>query len=66
MAKSTEEAVEIIERMTRNYHQVQHHRSMVQKIEEESDSRSNEALLAQNKLFAQQVEELTKQMAKLP
>ena len=66
MAKTTEEVVEIIERMARNNHQVQHDRSMVQKREEASDSRSNEALLAQNKLFAQQVEELTKQMAKLP
>ena len=65
MEKTTEEAVEIIERITRNDHQVQHDRSMVQKREEVSDSRSNEALLAQNKLFAQQVEELTKKMEKL-
>ena len=33
---------------------------------EPSDSRSNDALLAKNKLFAQQVEKLTKQVAKLP
>ena len=66
MAKTTEEAVEIIERMARNDHQVQHDRSMVQKREEASDSRSNEALLAQNKLFTQQVEELTMKMEKLP
>ena len=66
MEKTTEEAVEIIERMVRNDHQVQHDRSMVQKREEAGESRSNEALLTQNKLFDQKVEELTKQMAKLP
>ena len=52
--------------MARNDHQVQHDRSMVQKREEASDSRSNKALLDQNKLFSQQVEELIKQMEKLP
>ena len=62
MEKKTEEAVEIIKRRARNDHEVQHDRSMVQKREEASDSRSNESLLSQNKLFAQQVEELTKKM----
>ena len=66
MAKSNEEAVEIIDKMARNDHKVQHDRSNVQRKPGVLELGTNDAILAQNKLLSQQVEELTKQMARLP
>ena len=66
MAKAHEEAVEIIEKMVRNDHKVQHDRSNVQRKPRMLELGTNDAILAQNKLLSQQVEELTKQMARLP
>ncbi|XP_058722371.1 uncharacterized protein LOC131594295 [Vicia villosa] len=66
MAKTTEEEIMIIEKMARNDHQVQHNRGVVQKKPGLIELGTNDAILAQNKLLSQQVEELTKQMASLP
>src|SRR4051812_29164474 len=66
MAKTAEEAIEIIEKMARNDHQVQHNRGVVPKKPGLIELGTNDAILAQNKLLSQQVEELTKQMARLP
>src|ERR1051325_601069 len=67
MAKTPYEAIQIIEKMGRNDHQVQQDQGNVQlKMGALEIGSSHEARVAQNKLFAKQVEELTKQMAKLP
>ncbi|XP_058725541.1 uncharacterized protein LOC131596820 [Vicia villosa] len=66
MAKTSEEAIEIIEKMARNDHQVQHNRGVVQKKPRLIELGTNDVILAKNKLLSQQVEELTKQMARLP
>src|ERR1044072_4553178 len=67
MAKTPYEAIQIIEKMGRNDHQTHHDQGGVQvKTGVLEIGSSHEALVTQNKLFAKQVEELTKQMAKLP
>src|ERR1051325_7340822 len=67
MAKTPYEAIQIIEKMGRNDHQTQHDQGGAQvKTGVLEIGSSHEALVAQNKLFAKQVEELTKQMARLP
>src|ERR1043165_9623365 len=67
MAKTPYEAIQIIEKMGRNDHQVQNDQGNAQmKTGTLEIGSSHEALVAQNKLFAKQVEELTKQMARLP
>src|ERR1051325_2480025 len=67
MAKTPYEATQIIEKMGRNDHQTQHDQGSVQvKTGVLEIGSSHEALVAQNKLFAKQVEELTKQMERLP
>src|ERR1051325_4392517 len=66
-AKTPYEAIKIIENMGRNEHQVQNDQGNVQvKTGALEIGSSHEALVAQNKLFTKQVEELTKQMARLP
>src|ERR1051325_2163819 len=67
MAKTPYEAIQIIEKMGRNDHQTQHDQGGAQvKMGVLEIGSSHEALVAQNKLFAKKVEELTKQMARLP
>src|ERR1051325_4910168 len=67
MAKTPYEVTKIIEKMGRNDHQVQNDQGHAQMKTGALDiGSSHEALVAQNKLFAKQVEELTKQMARLP
>ncbi|XP_058776378.1 uncharacterized protein LOC131650695 [Vicia villosa] len=66
MAKTKEEAIEIIEKMARNDYHVQHNQGNPQRKPEIIKLGTNDAILAQNKLLSQQVEELTKQMTRLP
>lgn len=65
MSKSNEKAIEIIEKMARNDHQVQHNRGNSQRKPGIIELGTNYAILAQNKLLSQQVGELTKQMSRL-
>ncbi|XP_058775111.1 uncharacterized protein LOC131649366 [Vicia villosa] len=66
LAKSAEEAAAIINKMALTDHQVQHNRGNVQKKAGILELGTNDAILAQNKLLTQTVEELTKQLSKLP
>ncbi|XP_058727136.1 uncharacterized protein LOC131598568 [Vicia villosa] len=66
IAKSAAEAIAIIDRMALTDHQVQHNRGTVQKKAGILELGTNDAILAQNKLLTQTVEELTKQLSKLP
>ncbi|XP_058726128.1 uncharacterized protein LOC131597447 [Vicia villosa] len=66
IAKSAEEAIAIIDRMALTDHQVQHNRGTVQKKAGILELGTNDAILAQNKLLTQTVEELIKQLSKLP
>ncbi|XP_058774726.1 uncharacterized protein LOC131648998 [Vicia villosa] len=66
LAKSAEEAVAVIDRMALTDHQVQHNRGAIQKKLRVLELGTNDAILAQNKLLTQTVEELTKQQSKLP
>lgn len=66
LAKSAEEVVSIINRMALTDHQVQYNRGTAQKKPEMLELGTNDAILAQNKLLTQTVEELTKQLSKLP
>ncbi|XP_058725956.1 uncharacterized protein LOC131597266 [Vicia villosa] len=66
IAKSAAEAISIIDRMALTDHQVQHNRGTVQKKPGVLELGTNDAILAQNKLLTQTVEELTKQLSKLP
>ncbi|XP_058733363.1 uncharacterized protein LOC131604972 [Vicia villosa] len=52
--------------MARNDHQVQQNRGVSQRKPNIIELGTNDAILAQNKLLFQQVEELTKKMARLP
>ncbi|XP_058734316.1 uncharacterized protein LOC131606046 [Vicia villosa] len=65
LSKSAEEAVSIINRMALNDHQVQYNRG-TQKKSGILELDMNDAILAQNKLLTQTVEELTKKLSKLP
>lgn len=66
MSKSTEDAIYIIDRIVINDHQVQHNRGHSQKKAGIIELGTNYAILAHNKLLTQTVEELRKQMSKLP
>lgn len=65
MSKSAEDEINIIDRMTLNGHQVQHNIGHSLKKVGIIEWRINYAILAQNKLLTQTVEELTEQMSKL-
>ncbi|XP_058763941.1 uncharacterized protein LOC131637360 [Vicia villosa] len=56
----------IIDRMALNNLQTQHDRSPSQRKSGVLELKTNDAILAQNKIHSQQVELLTKQMSKLP
>lgn len=66
MSKNVEDAIGIIDRMTLNDHQGQNNRGPTQKKAGIIELGTNNAILTQNKFLSQQVEELTKQMSKLP
>lgn len=66
MSKSTEEVILIIDQMTLNGHQVQYNRGSSQRKPVILDLGTNDAILVQNKSLTQIVEELTKQLSKLP
>ncbi|XP_020208550.1 uncharacterized protein LOC109793496 [Cajanus cajan] len=65
MSVGPEEATQIIESLASSDHQAEHgrHQSHKRGI---MDLSTNDAILAQNKLLSQQIEALTKQMAKIP
>ncbi|XP_019435443.1 PREDICTED: uncharacterized protein LOC109341924, partial [Lupinus angustifolius] len=64
MAKTPTEAIDIIESMAINDQQDQHSRAPTRRSMIELAG--NDAILAQNKLFQQQMEEMTKQLANIP
>ena len=64
--KSAKEATAIINRMALTDHQSQYNRGNAQKKSRILALDTNDAILAQNKLLTQTVEELTKQLSKLP
>jgi hypothetical protein len=66
MSKSVEDAITIIEKMALSDHQGQYNRSPSQRKAEIIEFGTSDAMLAQNKLFTQTVEELTKQLSQLP
>lgn len=66
MSKSVKDVIAIIDKMTINDHQVQHNRGLSQKKVGIIELGTNDAILAHNKLLTQTIEELTKQMLKLP
>lgn len=66
MSKNADDAIGIIDRKTLNDHQRQHNKGSTQKKAGIIELGTNDAILAQNKLLSQQVEELMKQMSKLP
>lgn len=65
MAKPPEEAIQIIEAMATSDHQSQHNRGPTAR-RGILELGAQDAVLAQNKLLTQQMEELAKQMANLP
>nr|KYP44106.1 hypothetical protein KK1_034422 [Cajanus cajan] len=65
MTVSPEEATQIIESLASSDHQAEHGRHQSHK-RGVLDLSTNDAILAQNKLLSQQIEALTKQMAKIP
>ncbi|XP_020238291.1 uncharacterized protein LOC109817457 [Cajanus cajan] len=65
MTVSPEEATQIIESLASSDHQAKHGRHQSHK-RGVLDLSTNDAILAQNKLLSQQIEALTKQMAKVP
>lgn len=64
--RSAEEAVSITNRMALNNHQVKYNRGTAQRKLIILELSSNDAIFAQNKFLTQTVEELTKQLSKLP
>lgn len=64
--KSVEDAISIINHMAFNDHQVQYNRGTTQGKPGILDLGANGTIIAQNKLLTQIVEELTKQLSKLP
>jgi len=65
MVVDVEQANKIINALASTNYQAQHYQSSVQK-KRMLELNTQDAILAQNKLLTQQVEALTKQMAKLP
>nr|KYP32896.1 hypothetical protein KK1_046310 [Cajanus cajan] len=65
MTVSPEEATQIIESLASSDYQAEHGRHQSHK-RGVLDLSTNDAILAQNKLLSQQIEALTKQMAKIP
>ncbi|XP_020208580.1 uncharacterized protein LOC109793528 [Cajanus cajan] len=65
MTVSLEEATQIIESLASSDHQAEHgrHKSHKRGV---LDLSTNDVILAQNKMLSQQIEALTKQMAKIP
>jgi hypothetical protein len=66
MSKSAEDAIAIIERMALSDHQGQYNKSSSQRNAGIIEHGATDAMLAQNKILAQALEELTKQLSKLP
>ncbi|MCH83449.1 hypothetical protein A2U01_0004270 [Trifolium medium] len=66
MSKSAKDAIVIIERMTLSDHQGQYNGNHSKRKAEIIELSATDAMLAQNKLLAQVVEEFTKQLSKLP
>lgn len=66
MYKITKEIIFIIDQMTLNDHQVQCNKGSSQRKPGILELGTNDAILDQNKLLIQTVEELTKQISKLP
>lgn len=66
MSKSEKEAIYIIERIPLNNHQVQYDKGSSKKKHGILELGTKDAILAQNKLHTQTLEELTKQLSKLP
>lgn len=66
MSKSAEDVMPIIDRMTLNDHQVNYNRGASQWKAGILELGMNDAILAHNMLLSQTVEELTKQLSKLP
>ncbi|KAK2397155.1 hypothetical protein QL285_058761 [Trifolium repens] len=65
MSKSVEDAITIIERMALSDHQGQYNRNPLQRKVGIIELDATDAMLAQNKLLTQTVEEFTKQLSKL-
>jgi hypothetical protein len=66
MSKSVEDAITIIERMALCDHQIQYNGNPSQRKDGIIELGTTDAMLAPNKLLAQAVEKLTKQLSKLP
>lgn len=66
MSKSAAEEVEIINKMALNDRQANHNRSNPQKTTGIIELGSNDAILAQNKILTQQLEEMKNQMKEMP
>ncbi|KAK2381320.1 hypothetical protein QL285_068928 [Trifolium repens] len=66
MSKSAEDAITIIERMALSDHQSQYNGNSSQSNVRIIELGATDAMLAQNKILAQALEELTKQISKLP
>jgi len=66
MEVDVEEATRIIDALASTYYQAQHDRQTVPQKKGMLELNTTDALLAQNKILTQQMEALTKQMAKLP
>ncbi|MCI67670.1 hypothetical protein A2U01_0088929, partial [Trifolium medium] len=65
MSKSVEDAITIIEKMALSDHQGESNRNPLQRKPGVIELCTSDAMLAQNKLFTQTVEEFTKQLSKL-
>ena len=65
MSVDAEQATRIIDAFASTDHLAQHNRQLVQK-KRVLDLTTQDAILAQNKILTQQIEALTKKMAKLP
>lgn len=66
MSKSVEDAIIIIERITLNDHRGKYNIKHAERKIKMSELNTNDAILAYNKLLTQIVDELTKQLSKLP
>ena len=64
--KTPEEAMKLIENMTTSDHAILHDRAHVHTKRSLLELSSQDALLAQNKLLAKQLESLTETLSKLP
>lgn len=66
LPKSAEYVVSVINRMALNDHRVQYNRGTTQRKYRILELGANDAILAQKELLTQIVEELNKQLSKLP